>query len=188
MLAKRCDKCGKSAYSCKCNGEKTPRFLFFYGGAKARSLIYYLKENADERTVHFIAEAMIRACGIKPNSLSGVTFVPRLRRKIRRAGYDQAKALAQAISKIYGIPLIPSLERVSRAKEQKLLSRSERKKEAALNFRPLLPLPNEKHKRLLLIDDVSTTGATIEACAKIIRESYAESVVPLVVSKTPFIK
>ena len=188
LISAKCKKCKKSAFSCKCHGEKAPRYLFTYSGSVARNLIYYLKENADKRTVDFIAELMVRACGIKTESFSAVTYGPRLKRKIRRAGYDQAKVLAEAISRIYNIPLITALERLPGKKEQKLLSQSDRRKAAQFNFRSAEPLPEVKYKRLLLIDDVSTTGATIQACAKLIRNDYADSVVPLVIAKTPIIK
>lgn len=188
LLAKKCAKCGKSAYSCECHGDKAPRFVFFYGDAIARTLIYHIKENADERTVRFIAETLVRVSGIKPESFCGVTYVPRLMRKVRRAGYDQAKTLAAAISDIYGIPLITTLERIPGTKEQKLLSKSDRIKQARFNFRAAEPIPEEKYRRLLLIDDVSTTGATIHACEKLVRDNYAKSVVSLVISKTPYIK
>lgn len=188
LLAEKCVKCRKSAFSCECYGDKAPRFVFFYGGNIARTLIYSLKEDADKRTVRFIAELMVRVSGIKPESFGGVTYVPRLKRKVRRAGYDQARILAEAISDIYGIPLITALERIPGTKDQKLLSKSDRIKQAQFNFRPAEPIPDEKYKRLLLIDDVSTTGATIHACEKLLRNNFAESVVSLVISKTPYIK
>ena len=84
--------------------------------------------------------------------------------------------------------MITALERLPGKKEQKLLSQSDRRKAAQFNFRSAEPLPEVKYKRLLLIDDVSTTGATIQACAKLIRNDYADSVVPLVIAKTPIIK
>ena len=180
MLTEKCPNCGRPAQTCECDG-KAPGLIFF-NTVPSRNLLYLIKTNADERIINFMAELMIKACGIKPNSFDGVTYVPRLKRNVHRYGYDQSKELAKSISEIYGIPLITLLKRVG-GKDQKLLSRSERIKNIRGRYE-IINQPEEKYRRLLLIDDVSTTGATIAACKSVLSEHAAKSVVPLVLGKT----
>lgn len=180
MLTQRCGKCGEIASVCQC--EKNSRSLLFYDTYESKKLIYFFKTNADRRFIKFMAELAVKVCGIKPQAYDAITYIPRLPKNIRRYGYDQSKELAQAISRLYGIPLITALKR-NRGRDQKLLSHSERIKNIKGRY-ILMPVPQEKYRRLLLIDDVSTTGATIDACSDLLRGSFAKSVTALVLAKT----
>lgn len=184
LLTERCDICGKTATSCECYGNV--RALMFFGSRESRRLMYFIKTNADGRIIDFLAELAVKACGIKPNAYDGVTFVPRLRRSVRRYGYDQAKELAKAISKFCGIPFIIALKRVG-GREQKLLSRTERLKNIQGRYRAIY-VPPEKYNRLLLVDDICTTGATLEACASVLRGNTSRTVTTLVIAKTVITK
>lgn len=182
LLNEKCKNCGKTAYSCECSDNKDVRFLFFYGSFLSKKLLYFLKYNADLRVVDFMMELAVRATGINPESYDAVTYIPRSKRRIRRYGLDQSKEFAKAVSKIYGIPLVTCLERVGKG-EQKLLSRAERYKNIRDKYR-VKNLPEEKFKRILLIDDVCTTGATINLCADLLRKDVAKTVTPMVLTKT----
>ncbi|MDY0882476.1 ComF family protein [Dongia soli] len=92
--------------------------------------------------------------------------------------YNQAALLATAIGRIAGRPVMPDLLRRHRATpKQGHLSRSARRRNVQGAFRL-----SEKHesmiagKRLLLIDDVITTGATVESCARILLDRGAAAV------------
>ena len=93
------------------------------------------------------------------------------RAKYRERGYNQARELAKELGRLTGIPLLEKgLVKVKKTELQHLLTLEERKenlKEAYTVKRP------EKlvGKCLLLCDDVCTTGMTMEACAKVLKES-----------------
>ena len=104
-----------------------------------------------------------------------VTHVPvPLRRRLRR-GFDQGELLARAVARALAVPYEPTLTRV-RADEQ--AARAERDRAAGargafrLGTRRTRPLP----AHLLLIDDVSTTGASAAACADELLAGGARSV------------
>lgn len=182
LITMPCKKCGRPSSACACANNDNLRFLFFFRGPVAHKLIYRLKYRGDDSVLAFMAELAVFACGINPAAFDGVTFVPRSKKNRKLYGYDQSKVMAKAISEKYGIPFVDILERTG-GNDQKLLSRSERLKNIKNNIR-LKNIPSEKYKKLLLVDDIYTTGASIASCAELLRGSAAKSVVPMTVAKT----
>ena len=93
----------------------------------------------------------------------------------RRRGFNQARILAQAVGRAGGLPVIDALRRRWNTRPQSRLARSERRGRLEGAFVPA-PGSDVRGLRLLLIDDVCTSGATLEACAKALRAAGAESV------------
>lgn len=188
ILAAKCKNCGKSPSGCDCTSNDHIRFLFFYEGHKAQKLLFFIKSNVDRTALDFIVELLFNNCGINPERYDAVTFVPRRKRAIRRYGHDQAKEIAKAISRVYGIPCVKTLSRIGQG-EQKLLSASARYKNVKKKYKLAKGFPREEmFKRILIVDDIFTTGATIKACSEILRETVSEAVVPLVIAKTNYLK
>lgn len=96
-----------------------------------------------------------------------LTFVPLTRAKERRRGYNQSRLLAEALSERSGIPCEAMLERVEDRPAQKDLSFPERQVNLRGCFR-LLPARGYETRRVLLVDDVMTTGATVNECCRIL--------------------
>lgn len=101
--------------------------------------------------------------------------VPLHRRRLFERRYNQAALLALALGKARGIPVIADLLLRRRyTPSQGRMSRAERRKNVAGAF---AVAPRHKAalagKKVLLIDDVMTTGATLEACAKTLRRGGA---------------
>ena len=94
----------------------------------------------------------------------------------KRRGYNVPERMAQPIAKAIGVPLRADLLlRVRTDRRQEGLSFEERLSNVANVFRVTYPEEVE-NKRILLIDDVITTGATVSACARVLRLAGAESV------------
>lgn len=89
----------------------------------------------------------------------------------RHRGFDSAEAIAAALAKLTGLPLVPCLRR-SQSPRQVGRRRVERLADPP-RVRALSPPP----PRALLIDDVATTGATLGACAEALRGAGAGRVV-----------
>lgn len=119
----------------------------------------------------------------------GVAYVPRDARRRRKYGFDQAKELAAAASRVLGVPLVSLLSRRRHGKAQKLLSAKERRANMKNRFYIGQEITEqEKFRRLLLVDDVCTTGATVKACADILRGSVAKSVTAMCLARTELSK
>ncbi len=185
LLNEKCIKCGQTVSGCTCSATDRIRFLFYFDKFHSRKVIYNFKHIADKRDVRFLAKLLIRNCGLNPNSFDGITYVPRGKRNIRRYGYDQSKLLAKAISEIYDIPLIVALKRknLKKDKDQKLLNISQRKLNAYEKYEVAF-IPQEKYKRILLVDDIITTGSTINACADMLRKNFSKIITIAVLAKT----
>lgn len=113
-----------------------------------------------------------------------VVPVPLHRRRRRQRGYDQAHLLARAIGAAAALPLAPALVKVRDRPPQSSLGLSGRRRNAAGAYRARRQ-PPLGGKRVILVDDVFTTGATAEACARVLLRAGARSVDVLTVARVP---
>ena len=96
--------------------------------------------------------------------------------RLRERGYNQAERLATGLSAVTGITLNNRLlRRVKATQTQTVLNRRERMQNMAAAFR-ILPGVGIVGKRVLIVDDVLTTGATTSGCAKALRRAGVRSV------------
>lgn len=107
-----------------------------------------------------------------------VVPVPLHRRRLLKRRYNQSLLLARKVAKAKGISLLPdALVRLRHTAPQTGLSRAERQSNVARAF--AVAAQHEAHirgKKILLIDDVMTTGATLSACAKALQKAGADTV------------
>jgi ComF family protein len=102
--------------------------------------------------------------------------VPLYPTKQREREFNQAERMGRGLSKATGIRLNSRLlRRVQPTRTQTRLSREERRANVSKAFR-LRPGIDLTGARLLLVDDVFTTGATTNACARVLREAGASDV------------
>ena len=98
--------------------------------------------------------------------------VPIHKRKKRQRGYNQAEVLAKRIAKLLEIPCYPNgLIRVIETRPQKELDNKDRYRNLKQAFRIGTLGKEQELKTVLLIDDIYTTGATLEACTQVLLES-----------------
>jgi ComF family protein len=119
------------------------------------------------------AELALRVPG---DLLRGVLVpVPAHRRRRRRTGFNQARAIAVALGGRTGLPVDDILERTGSAQPQVGLERAARLVNArgSVRVRAGSVVPT----RALLVDDVYTTGATLDACASSLKAAGAAAVV-----------
>lgn len=159
---------------------------------ETRRLITGLKYRNDTRAVAQLADLMIRAiradgAGEDPGRLARsrmpfdvVTWAPTSSRRRRRRGYDQSELLARAIARRLGLPCRRLLFR-DRSGPQTGRSRHDR-----LEHGPTFTArPMRRPCRVLVIDDVVTTGSTLRAAGHALELAGAAKVVLFAAAATP---
>lgn len=186
-----CIVCGCDAHECNCSDIRyTDRvvFAFWYGEEPLKSLIYRLKYHPSGKTAAFIAEIMATEVRRRLTGKRGklpfevVTFVPRSKKSLLRYGHDQAAMLAEQVAKLLGLPCVPLLCRTSSGKQQKSLGLTIRLENIRGAFIPKRDCAN--YKRVLLVDDIITTGATMSAAAHALKDSGIKFVFCAAAAKT----
>ncbi len=153
--------------------EKAMSFLFYRKEGKAKILIHQLKYKGNQEIGTFLGKWF---GGLLKDSkefleVDYIVPVPLHPKKLKKRGYNQVTTFGKQLSKIMKIPYKTGvLIRTSATKTQTLKHRFERFSNTATKFYVEDTLVfNNKH--ILLIDDVITTGATLEACCREILKS-----------------
>ena len=112
-----------------------------------------------------------------------ITAVPGSLKRRLQLGYAHAELIAKYVSKRAKKPYRRIMKSLSVKKEQKLLNRRERLENARNSYK-IVNKEHIKDKIILIVDDVSTTGATVSAIASLLKEAGAKQVYALTFAKT----
>lgn len=149
-----------------------------YEGA-ARSLILALKLNAARAAAGPLIAAITASCRRAGVTADVVTWVPARREDATRRGFDHAEVLARGVAAGLGLPVARLLTRRGVQPDQTTLSRRQRLANLEGAFSATTPISS----RVLLVDDLVTTGATAVACAGALRVAGAADVELAVASR-----
>lgn len=153
------------------------RSLLAYEGA-GRELLARLKYRNGRSVVPWLAEGM--AGLVAGADVDAVTWAPTSRARRRQRGFDQAEVLARAVAARMGRPCRSLLVRAGGA-PQTGRSREERRRGPAFAARG----ERTAGARILLVDDVVTSGATLTAAAEALRGAGAVAVTAVTAGRTP---
>jgi ComF family protein len=152
------------------------RAAFVYEGV-ARDVVLALKQRRSRALAMLIAKEM--SSRLELEEVDMVTWAPTSRKHVRERGHDQARLLAASFSRRLGTRLHRSLLREGN-RAQRGLSRRDR-----LDGPTFIASPFVEGKRILVIDDVITTGATLTAASECLVAAGASSVACVAVAATP---
>lgn len=113
-----------------------------------------------------------------------ITWAPLHPKRRRKRGYDQAELLARRVGELSGIPVRPTLEKIRAAGAQSHLQDAAARRANVEGAYRALPGLDLTGMRVVLVDDVVTTGSTLGQCAGCLREAGAASVVGLTFAQT----
>lgn len=130
-----------------------------YEGA-ARDLVLALKLRGKRPAAVPLAAAIARCIRLTGTAAEAITWVPGRRRDVRIRGFDHAELIAREVGTSTGLPVMRLLERVMDRPDQTTLSSQARwtNLDGAFEARGTI-------RKVLLVDDLVTTGATAAACA-----------------------
>ena len=94
-----------------------------------------------------------------------VTWTPLSRKSLKKRGFDQAQLLAREVGRGLGVPVEPLLEKTRETRQQSLLESPSERKANTLGAYRLREGMDVTGKKILLVDDVVTSGSTLSACA-----------------------
>jgi ComF family protein len=109
--------------------------------------------------------------------------VPLHRSRQMERQFNQAEEIARSISIETGLPVSRLLKRGRRTETQTRLSRKQRMENLRGAFKLREPLPENVPPGYLLVDDVFTTGSTVDECAKVLRKAGAGRIAVLTVMR-----
>lgn len=113
-----------------------------------------------------------------------LTFVPMTKKAQKRRGYNQSQILAQKLSERIKVPVLDCLVKTHKTKRQATLNKEERIKNLLDSFK-VVDKKAVKGKSILIVDDVTTTGATAQVIAERLKNAGALKVYLITVASVP---
>lgn len=114
-----------------------------------------------------------------------ITWTPVSKKRRRSRGYDQSQLLAQRLGLGLELPVEPLLVKIRHTPPQAGIRDESARRANVLGAYELLPGAQAAGRRILLVDDVVTTGSTLSECARVLRTAGAASVVAVTLAVTP---
>jgi ComF family protein len=169
-----CDECKGVDF-----GFESARAPLRYTGV-GKEIVHTLKYGGYTRVVERLAAPLMLGVIDPGDGFEAVVPVPLHRSRLRQRGFNQAELLARGVARKINAPVSGTLEVVRRIRDQVELSAAGRRANVAGAFRAR----DRVWGRVLLIDDVFTTGATMSACAETLMGAGAQEVHALSLCRT----
>lgn len=148
-----------------------------------KSVLQRYKYNRDVGLARPLGQLLSERCPFVAGTYDVIMPVPLHLSRLRWRGFNQAQLLAKPLARRAGVSMdARSLERVRPTRLQVDLSEAERRRNVAQAFRVTRP-ECVGGRKILLVDDVYTTGATVDECSRELRRAGAASVDVLVLAR-----
>lgn len=182
LCKKKLRLCTESFYICH-DEEKYIVWSAFYYSNIVKEMIIRLKYKSDFICGEILAKYMLEQVKSKELQFDLIAFVPMTKKSLKSRGYNQSEFLANYLSRFLNIPVISNLIKISDTKDQIGLNGEQRWN----NMKKCFDIEESKiikNKKILLVDDVITTGATAFHCANCLKKSGVSDVCILTIAKS----
>lgn len=150
--------------------------VWYYEGNVRRSLLRFKFYNARSYGVSYGRILAMRLQREYPDGFDMLTWVPVSRLRKLHRGYDQVELLAKAVGRELGLSPVPTLKKIRNNRPQSRLKDPAARRANVLGAYRLLEGAAVKGQRVLLLDDILTTGATAGECARVLLSAGAKEV------------
>ena len=152
-------------------------FTVYEFSGRAREIIHRLKYKGETALVRFLGfalfESLTNRCNMRDYTY--ICPVPLHPFKVMRRGFNQSSLIAIELSKFSDTPVANLLKRVRWTSPQTHLTRKDRLKNLRKSFK-IKKKVDLKNMNIIVVDDVLTTGATLEACVRVLIDAGAQAV------------
>ncbi len=189
VIEKNCERCGRRVTGINklCDLCRNTKKYVDKGSAAfdyddiVKGLVYRYKYGGALNLTEFFAKAMCYKFLQMGEEIDFVTFIPMTYKDKNKRGYNQSYHLAKAVSVMLEIPLLLKVRKTKQTKIQKRLDYKHRQK----NLKNAFSIEDDvEGKSVLVVDDVLTTGATLDEMARCLKKNGAKRVVSLVIAGT----
>ena len=176
-----CTDCRINAPECPVKRSKLPFLdswlaLWHYEDNVRRSLLRYKFHNKRHYAACYGRLLAMKIAREREDEFDLITWVPISRLRRLRRGYDQVELLAKAVAAELGMESVPCLRKIRHNKAQSgIVGQAHRRANVLGVYQPVEP-ERFRGRRVLLLDDIITTGATAGECARVLLTAGAEEV------------
>lgn len=160
------------------HGIRASAYYHFSRGEKVQRIIHEIKYKGNQDLAFFLGKMYGLKLKNQPPFSDSIMVVPvplHADRKQQR-GFNQSEVFGQGLGESMGIPCIEILERKLASETQTRKTREKRWENVKDIFSINSGIPKNRTGSLLLVDDVVTTGATLEACARVLKQETGCSI------------
>lgn len=173
-----CNECYKRIR--RVNNLNEYRSFGYYSG-ELKKLILEFKYNNNFLAGKILTDFIINMLSSYKLEADLITSIPTTKKKIRQRGFNQSEVLAEGVADALNMPYIRTLYKAKESREQKSLSKKLREE----NIKGMYIFNSKQNisgKKIILLDDVITTGATINECSRILYKNGAKKVIKVSVA------
>ena len=177
-----CGNCRIEAPVCPANGRKKLPFLdswlgvWYYEGSVRDSLLRYKFRGRRSYAKVYGRVLAMKLQQAYPEGFDLLTWVPISDLRKFTRGYDQVELLAEAVAEELGIPSRPLLKKVRHNQPQSGITGDAQRRANVLGAYRAVDPQLVKDKKILLLDDIITTGATVSECARVLLTAGAKEI------------
>ena len=140
--------------------------MWYYKGNVRKGILRYKFYGKRNRGTNFGRLLAMKLLQSGYTGFDVLTWVPLSKAKLRKRGYDQVEQIGKSVSRELGQPLVPTLKKVRETSTQSTLETLDARRANVMGAYTVIAPEQIQGKRILLLDDVITTGSTAMECAK----------------------
>jgi competence protein ComFC len=176
-----CLECGQRVVE-KCRIKEHSRLIKylisfgFYENEFLKEIVLLGKDGYKEIFEDFgeIISDFLKNYNFKDYSLA---FVPITKRKLIDRGFNQSEVLAQKLAKNLNLKIFSDLIKIKDTEDQAKLNFEKRLN----NLKDIFKVKSHSPKKIILVDDIKTTGTTLKECAKVLKKAGAKEIIALTI-------